>query len=363
MTRRRRITVLRRLDEATQRRKELMTRKQPTTDLGVRDALEVLGGIGLGATLMYFADPDRGPERRQRVSDGVSRGGQRVGSAVRDRTRAAGAQGRHLAETVRERVTERVSARRERRGVDRMSSGSGAHASSLLRQPGVLAAVAGGALAIAAARQRGAVGSLMRMAGLTLLASSGSRSVLNANGRSHGTHVVRSISIDAPVEEVFEYFSALERWPEWMPHLREVVSLGPERGEGERTHWIVEGPANVPVEWEAETTRYEPERIIGWTSVEDSEVDHAGSVRFAETPSGGTRVSVHLTYHPPAGVVGIAAAKLFGRDAAQQLAENLLQLKRTVEQGALDDEDEEDYEDDDRGELQATLDADDLPRQ
>ena len=358
---RRRVTVLRRLDEATQRRKTFMSRNQPTTDLGVRDALEVLGGIGLGATIMYFADPDRGSDRRQRVTDSVASGGRRVGAAVRDRSRAVGAQGRQFADTVRERVSERVSERGPRRGVDRMGGGSGAHSPSLLKQPGLLAAVAGGALAIAAARQRGAVGSLMRMAGLTLLASSGSRSVLNANGRSHGTHVVRSISIDAPVEEVFEYFSAWERWPEWMPHLREVVSLGPDRGVGERTHWIVQGPANVPVEWEAETTRYEPDRIIGWTSVQDSEVDHAGSVRFAETPSGGTRVSVHLTYHPPAGLVGVAAAKLFGRDAAQQLAENLLQLKRTIEEGALDDEDE-DYEDDDRGELQATLDVDDLPR-
>src|SRR5262249_28654346 len=56
----------------------------------------VLGGLGLGAGLMYIFDPDRGKRRRaiarDKVTDVVSRTGKAIGSKSRDlKNRAQGA--------------------------------------------------------------------------------------------------------------------------------------------------------------------------------------------------------------------------------------------------------------------------------
>jgi uncharacterized membrane protein len=116
-----------------------------------------------------------------------------------------------------------------------------------------------------------------------------------------------------------------------MPHLEKV-----ERLEDGRTRWYARGPGGYRVSWEAEIINEVPNRLIAWRSVGKSDVSTAGSVHFDDAgESRGTRVRVHLQYSPPGGKAGAAVAKLFGRDAATQIREDLRKFKQLLEAGEI----------------------------
>lgn len=133
------------------------------------------------------------------------------------------------------------------------------------------------------------------------------------------------IEINAPVERVFDLFSDFESFPRWMSHIKDV------RYTGRRyTRWTAEAPLGSSVEWEAETTRFEPYRLIAWRSVR-GDVDTEGEVIFQETERGTTLVRVMLGYDPPAGRIGALVARLFGTNPEEQLEEDLERFAEVVE--------------------------------
>jgi uncharacterized membrane protein len=114
-----------------------------------------------------------------------------------------------------------------------------------------------------------------------------------------------------------------------MPRLREVREEEPGI-----SHWLLDGPAGVPVSWDAEVTALEPHRRIAWRSLPGSTVPNAGEVRFEDLGPDATRVHVSLAYRPPAGAIGHAVACLFGSDPQRQLEADLQGFKRLVEEAA-----------------------------
>jgi uncharacterized membrane protein len=119
-------------------------------------------------------------------------------------------------------------------------------------------------------------------------------------------------------------------FPRFMTNVREVR----DTGEG-RSHWTVEGPAGVPVEWDAVITRRVPDKTLAWKSVEGATFENAGFVRFEPNPDGTTRVDVKLTYNPVAGEIGNAVAKLLGADPKLQMHEDLMRMKALIETDSL----------------------------
>jgi uncharacterized membrane protein len=111
-------------------------------------------------------------------------------------------------------------------------------------------------------------------------------------------------------------------------HVQEVKDLG----DG-RSHWIVEGPAGIPVEWDAVVSAYIPHEILAWRTEPNSLIQHAGTVRFQPNAAGGTTVEVHLSYNPGIGAVGHALATLFGADPKHQMDDDLLRMKTFIEVG------------------------------
>jgi uncharacterized membrane protein len=142
-----------------------------------------------------------------------------------------------------------------------------------------------------------------------------------------GIEVQKTICVDAPVERVFGFWSDYENFPHFMSCVREV------RVQGNRSHWVVSGPAGVPVEWNAELVRVDPNSRIEWHSTRDSAVKQKGEVCFEPTRDGGTRVSVRLCYVPPAGVLGHAVASLFGADPKTEMDADLMRMKSMIETG------------------------------
>jgi uncharacterized membrane protein len=65
-------------------------------------------------------------------------------------------------------------------------------------------------------------------------------------------------------------------------------------------------------------------------------VDIGGSVRFAPAPGArGTEIKVILTYAPPGGRLGAAAAALIGQGADRQVREALRRFKELLETGEI----------------------------
>jgi uncharacterized membrane protein len=131
------------------------------------------------------------------------------------------------------------------------------------------------------------------------------------------------------VRELFQFWKNFENFPKFMEHVRDVRVTS----DG-RSHWVVDGPAGVPVEWDALVTRIVPDQLIAWKSVEGAPVQSAGMVTFHDLGDGRTRVEIHLSYNPPGGAIGHAFARLFQRDPKHQIAEDMVRLKSLFEQGA-----------------------------
>ncbi|MGH8202698.1 MAG: SRPBCC family protein [Steroidobacteraceae bacterium] len=193
----------------------------------------------------------------------------------------------------------------------------------------VMGAVGGALIINALAGRRSALGFLGGLGGAALVARSSTNMPIDrlVGVRRPAIELQRCIEVAAPVEQVFETFSQLERFPEFMKHVREVHV----RGDG-TSQWVVEGPAGGTISWEAVTTRLEPNRLIAWRTLPGSAVEHAGLLRFEPTEAG-TRVFVTMSYTPPAGALGHAVARLFGTDPKSELKDDLLRMKVFLETG------------------------------
>jgi uncharacterized membrane protein len=196
----------------------------------------------------------------------------------------------------------------------------------------LLVGAAGGALALWGLGRRDAVGTLAGLAGLGMvvrgLTDIETSRLLGVGAGRRAIDVQKDINILAPVDKVFEFWSAWENFPRFMRNVREVRDLG-----GDRTRWVVAGPAGVPVEWDAEVTRFEPNEVIAWKTIPGSTVDNAGIVQFRGNPDGTTTVDVRLSYNPPAGAVGHAVATVFLSDPKTEMDEDLNIMKQLIEQG------------------------------
>lgn len=195
-----------------------------------------------------------------------------------------------------------------------------------------IAGVAGVGLLLAGLRRSGIGGAIATVAGGTLLARAVTnlalRRLLGIGAGRRAVVVQKAIDVDAPVEEVFGLWSNYENFPRFMAHVREVRRL-PDK----RSRWPVSGPGGVPVEWETEETKREPNRLIAWKTVAGAPIGHAGMVRFAPSPTGGTRLEIRMSYNPPGGAVGHALAALLGSDPKRAMDEDLVRFKSLLEEG------------------------------
>ena len=150
-----------------------------------------------------------------------------------------------------------------------------------------------------------------------------------ALGGTAGVIVEESVMINRPISELYRFWRNLENLPRFMSHLESV-----ERITDTLSRWRAKAPAGTTVEWNAEIINEVTDQVIGWRSIEGSDVVSAGSVNFDEAGSGrGTRVRVRLQYSPPGGKLGDAVARLIGSDAATQIREDLQRFKQLVETG------------------------------
>jgi uncharacterized membrane protein len=141
--------------------------------------------------------------------------------------------------------------------------------------------------------------------------------------------VEETLEVAASVQDVFAFWSSFRNFPRFMAHLREVTE-----NENGVSRWVADGPAGLPVSWDAEITGLKPFQRIAWRSVGESVVRNEGEVRFEEIDEHRSRIHVRMTYSLSAGVIGRAVAACFGADPARQINSDLKRLKAILERGS-----------------------------
>jgi uncharacterized membrane protein len=197
----------------------------------------------------------------------------------------------------------------------------------------VLTAAAGGALMVYCLKRRDALSEGLGTLGLLLFLRGATnlelKRLIGVGVGRRAVEVQKTINVKAPVDVVYGFWADYENFPRFMTNVREVRDQG-----GGRSHWVVAGPAGVPVEWDAVITEQIPNRVLAWKSVPGSAAANAGVIRFDPNPDGNTRVHIRLSYNPPAGAIGHGVAALFGADPKREMDEDLLRMKTLIEGGS-----------------------------
>jgi len=185
---------------------------------------------------------------------------------------------------------------------------------------GMALAAAGGTLAF-----RGVTGHCPMYAAINANTAAGD------SRESNGVHVEQAITIDRPAEDLYTF------WRDFGNHALISDYLASITVTGETTsHWVAKGPANKPLEWDAEVINDVPNELIAWKTLPGADIAHAGTVRFKPGPVGrGTEVHITMQYYPPAGTLVAGVALRFHREPSIQTADMLKRLKRLMETGEI----------------------------
>jgi uncharacterized membrane protein len=195
----------------------------------------------------------------------------------------------------------------------------------------------GGLLALYALTKRSPLALLLGLGGALLLARGATgqpvMDMLRNRTRSFSTDQTidfsKSIHIDAAPDEVYDLWTNYENFPHFMSHVVEVRDLG--RG---RSHWVVRGPGGSEYAWNSVLTEQDRPHRLAWRSEAGADIPQNGAIQF-EPHRGGTRVTVRMSYTPPAGVLGHGLASLLGSDPKAQMDDDLGRMKAFIERGAV----------------------------
>jgi uncharacterized membrane protein len=194
----------------------------------------------------------------------------------------------------------------------------------------LLARVAGTAIAVYGWRRRDNVGAALSFIGTGLAAQAWMKrnvqSVLALSDECPGFELERTVRINAPISDIYEFWCNPENYPKVFSHIASV-----ER-QGENLYrWTISGPAGIPIRWDGIITRTVPNTLVEWKSMPGSTVGNFGVARFDPNYDASTRVHIRMFYRPPAGILGRFLAELFGSDPKKVLDQDLARLKRIFE--------------------------------
>jgi uncharacterized membrane protein len=140
-----------------------------------------------------------------------------------------------------------------------------------------------------------------------------------------------SVTVDAPVHQVYSLFTHFNDFPKFMSFVKEVTYY-----DNQRSHWVASVIGQH--QWDVINEGWVEDQQIGWRATDG--LENTGRVTFRPLGANQTQVDVFVNYNPPAGLLGDVGEKL----GAGSRFENVLQhdldnFARMVEQspaGALD---------------------------
>lgn len=144
--------------------------------------------------------------------------------------------------------------------------------------------------------------------------------------------VGRSVTIRKPRAELFDYWRDFSNLPQFMENVESIENAE----SGGASTWNIKAPAGQTVQVKTEVASEKQNEHISWRSVDGSDIETRGEVRFEDAPGDrGTRVSLVMSYDPPAGALGKSIAKLFQREPQVQARHDLKRFKMLMETGEI----------------------------
>jgi len=197
-----------------------------------------------------------------------------------------------------------------------------------------LSAIAGSLLLYYVTRKHKADTLLLAAGGYLLYRAAGGHCPLtaalyknNGPGRPSNINVRTEVAVSRPREQVYAFWRQLENWPLFMKHLESVDELS-----ATVSAWKIRLPGGLgDVRWEAEIVKEEPGRELSWRSVAGAGIENAGKINFSDTPGGGTRIDVMISYRAPAGVIGERLSRLLTPLFRDLVEKDLLGFKNYME--------------------------------
>lgn len=148
--------------------------------------------------------------------------------------------------------------------------------------------------------------------------------------KSKNISITTSLSVDKPIDEVYQAWRKLENLPLFMKHLQTVSVVGDTTSE-----WKAKIPGGIgTIDWKAEILMDKPNELLSWHSLPGSTIDNAGKVRFKSNGKG-TEVEVILSYRAPLGKAGEITAKLFTSVFENMLKKDIEGFKEYIETGTV----------------------------
>ena len=225
------------------------------------------------------------------------------------------------------------------------SAENGAPRTNVGKNERILSVLGGGALAALGLRRKGVQGTILGLAGATLVhrGVTGYCQLYAALGidRSHdaarpgkpdpdaGFRGSARTAIQRPARELYDYWRDFTTAPRFRDAVTRVEIL-----DENTSRWTGAGPMGRSFQWTSRLTDDRPGEYIAWESIEPSDIPNRGSVRF--TPFGdGTQAEVHYTLEidPPGGVVGQAILGLFHSMPQAMLEDDLRRFRELMEAG------------------------------
>jgi uncharacterized membrane protein len=140
-----------------------------------------------------------------------------------------------------------------------------------------------------------------------------------------------SVTIGKPPQMVFDFWRDFKNLPSFMKDLAEVQVM-----TNRKSRWKLKFKSGLSAEWDAEIVDEIPGEMISWRSLEGSQVETSGIVRFEKAAADrGTIVRLQLNYHVPGGKLTELAGKFTGEDPYNLTLTNLRRLKAFLETGEI----------------------------
>lgn len=192
----------------------------------------------------------------------------------------------------------------------------------------MLAALGGGLILGARPRDDTPARSIATLAGLALLGYAAHRPLSDALRRAgtqrRSADLRFSFVVERPVEEVFAFCANFENFPTFISALRQVR----DTGDG-RSHWCASTPSGGEIEWNAVTTKFVTNSVIGWKNVPGAPVQTTGLLRFVNE-GGTTCVRVAIDYHVFESGMADALAALATPRRAREIEADIRKLEQTL---------------------------------
>ncbi len=142
--------------------------------------------------------------------------------------------------------------------------------------------------------------------------------------------IERSIIVEQPVHEVYEYWRILENLPTFMRHVVMVEKIGENA-----YHWVLRGALGASLEMDVELVVNRANEMLAWQTMSGSPLYALGVLRVRREQGGGTEVTLLLEYRTPDKASHATLKRILSDRPGAQIGKDLIRFKEVMEAGEI----------------------------